>query len=97
MTPASAEARRKAEDALFGQLTDPHTPDEQRALIRDELIEMHLPLVRHIASRYADRGEPLDDLVQEGSLGLVQAVDRFDPSRGVAFASFAGLVSGVTF
>jgi len=89
VTPASTEARRKAEDALFAQLTDPHTPDEQRALIRDELVEMHLPLVRHIASRYADRGEPMDDLVQAGSLGLVQAVDRFDPSRGVAFASFA--------
>jgi len=89
VTPASAEARRKAEDALFRQLTDPATPNEQRALIRDELVEMHLPLVRHIASRYADRGEPMDDLVQAGSLGLVQAVDRFDPSRGAAFASFA--------
>ena len=89
MTPASAEARRKAEDALFGQLTDPELSDEQRALVRDELVEMHLPLVRHIAKRYADRGEPMDDVVQAGSIGLVQAVDRFDPSRGVAFASFA--------
>lgn len=89
MTPASAEARREAEDALFGQLTDPELSDEQRALIRDELVEMHLPLVRHIAKRYADRGEPMDDVVQAGSIGLVQAVDRFDPQRGVVFASYA--------
>lgn len=53
------------------------------------LIDSHLQLVRAVARRYAGRGEELDDLVQVGAVGLVKASDRFDPSRGVAFAAFA--------
>jgi RNA polymerase sigma-B factor len=53
------------------------------------LIDSHLSLVRAVARRYAGRGEELDDLVQVGAVGLVKASDRFDPSRGVAFATFA--------
>jgi RNA polymerase sigma-B factor len=49
----------------------------------------HLPLVRGLARRYADRGEPLDDLVQVGTIGLIKAIDRFDPARGFKLASFA--------
>ncbi|HTX30559.1 MAG TPA: sigma-70 family RNA polymerase sigma factor [Solirubrobacteraceae bacterium] len=56
---------------------------------REQLIESHLPLVRSIAKRYAGRGESVDDLVQVGALGLIRASDRFDPSRGVTFATFA--------
>jgi RNA polymerase sigma-B factor len=56
---------------------------------RDALIERHLGLARHLALRYSDSGEPLDDLFQVASLGLVNAVDRFDPSRGVSFTTFA--------
>lgn len=56
---------------------------------RERLIESHLPLVRAIARRYDGRGEPLEDLVQVGAMALVRASDRFDPERGVAFASFA--------
>jgi len=56
---------------------------------RERLIVEHLPLVRGLARRYADRGEPLDDLVQVGTIGLIKAIDRFDPSRGVKLASFA--------
>ena len=52
------------------------------------LIEL-MPLVRALASRYAGRGEPLEDLVQVGSLGLIKAVDRFDVDRGVEFTSYA--------
>lgn len=48
-----------------------------------------MPLVRALAARYARRGEPLDDLVQVGTIGLISAVDRFDPSRGVDLAGFA--------
>ena len=56
---------------------------------RRMLIERMMPLVRHIARRYADRGEPLDDLVQVGAVGLIKAVDRFDVERGVKLSTFA--------
>ena len=56
---------------------------------RTMLIERMMPLVRHIARRYANRGEPLDDLVQVGAVGLIKAVDRFDPERGVQRSPFA--------
>jgi RNA polymerase sigma factor (sigma-70 family) len=56
---------------------------------RDRLITCHLGLVRRIASRYRDLGMPFDDLVQEGSLGLLEAIDRYDPSRQAEFEVFA--------
>ena len=56
---------------------------------RELVLERHLPLVRSLANRYAGRGEALEDLVQVGSLGLVLALRRFDPERGVPFRSFA--------
>ncbi len=51
-------------------------------LPRDTQIETYLPLVRALARRFAWRGEPLDDLIQAGCIGLIQAVDRYDPARG---------------
>lgn len=56
---------------------------------REVLIERFLPLARKLARRYASSNEPYDDLVQVASLGLVKAVERFDPARGFAFTSFA--------
>jgi RNA polymerase sigma-B factor len=56
---------------------------------RRELIERHLPLVRALVPRFAGRGESLDDLVQVGAVGLIKAVDRFDPHRGVSLAAYA--------
>jgi RNA polymerase sigma-B factor len=56
---------------------------------RERLIELHLPLVRALARRYAHRGEQLEDLVQVGAIGLIQAIDRFDPAKGRGLASFA--------
>ncbi len=57
--------------------------------LRDQLIEAHLGLAEYLARRFSNRGEPLDDLVQVASLGLVKAVERFDPGRGLEFTTFA--------
>jgi len=56
---------------------------------RDELVERFLPLARQLARRYQRAEEPLDDLVQVASIGLIKAIDRFDPDREVAFSSYA--------
>lgn len=63
--------------------------DPRRAVLRDHIVAGYLPVVHHIARRYIGRGEPLEDLEQAGSVGLIGAVDRFDPDRGTDFLSFA--------
>ena len=60
-----------------------------RAGLRDRAVEAWLPLARHLANRYAGRGEPFDDLQQVAVMGLIKAIDRFDADRGVDFAGFA--------
>jgi len=56
---------------------------------RDELITMYLNLVKYLASRFRNRGEPIDDLVQVGTIGLIKAIDRFDTNRDVEFTTYA--------
>jgi RNA polymerase sigma-B factor len=60
-------------------------PDQSR----EQLVEQHLPLVRALAARYRNLGEPFDDLVQVGTIGLIHAVDRYEPERGVPLAGYA--------
>lgn len=60
-----------------------------RESLRDHLVLLHAPLVEHCARNFLASGEPLDDLVQEGYVGLIKAVDRFDPSKGVRFSTYA--------
>ncbi len=76
MTPSDAE--------LFERL---RLHEDARA--REQLIERYLPLARRLARRYQRAEEPMEDLVQVASLGLLKAVDRFDPSRPVVFSSYA--------
>ncbi|WP_020659568.1 SigB/SigF/SigG family RNA polymerase sigma factor [Amycolatopsis benzoatilytica] len=73
-------------DELNALPADARGPRER---LRRKLIEEHLPLAEHIAQRFGGRGEPRDDLVQVARLGLVKAVDRFDPGRTADFLSFA--------
>ena len=61
----------------------------ERAYVRDTLIELNLPLVRYAAARFRSRNEPMEDIVQVGTIGLIKAIDRFDCERGVEFPTFA--------
>ncbi len=85
--PPQAESRERARQLFTALATLPAGP--QRDRVRERLVEMHLPLVRFFARRYTGRGEPFDDLLQAGALGLVKAVDRFDPGRGLEFSTYA--------
>ena len=86
---ASRQATRDLSLALFVELGEPGTTDARRGECRDELVRLHLPLVDHCARRFMNRGEPLDDLVQVGTIGLIKSVDRFDTDRGVEFSTYA--------
>ncbi len=78
------EDRRAHTKELFAKLRESQDPG-----VRDELAKLHLPLVEYLAKRFKDRGEPLDDLIQVGSVGLLKAIDRFDLEREVEFSTYA--------
>jgi RNA polymerase sigma-B factor len=80
----SRSTDRERERELFARL-----PDD--AAGRDELVEMFLPLAEYLARRFSGRGESLDDLVQVASVGLLNAIDRFDPEREVQFSTYAAV------
>ncbi|MGN9911512.1 SigB/SigF/SigG family RNA polymerase sigma factor [Phytohabitans sp. LJ34] len=90
-TEALTAYREAGHDAVrllvaFKALPERHP---SRAALRDRAITAWTPLARHLANRYHGRGEPLDDLVQTAMVGLIKAVDRFDPERGTDFTGFA--------
>ncbi|MGW0990027.1 SigB/SigF/SigG family RNA polymerase sigma factor [Streptomyces sp. NPDC002486] len=93
--PAAAQRSSRGADTraltqvLFAQLKElqPGTPEHDR--VRGALIEANLPLVRYAAARFRSRNEPMEDVVQVGTIGLINAIDRFDPDRGVQFPTFA--------
>jgi RNA polymerase sigma-B factor len=74
---------------LFVELADGALPEARRDEIRASLVTGHLPLAEHIARRFRTRGQPEDDLVQVATVGLINAVDRYDPHRGTDFLAFA--------
>lgn len=88
-----ATSGRKYADVrhLFHRL---HGPEEgvrfgDRESLRDHLVLQHAALVEHCARNFVASGEPIDDLVQEGYVGLIKAVDRFDPDKGIRFSTYA--------
>jgi RNA polymerase sigma-B factor len=80
---------RQRTASLLVELQTLPVDDPRRARIRDELVELLIPLAHHLAGRFRDRGEPLDDLQQVAMIGLINAIDRFDPSAGFEFSTFA--------
>ena len=80
-TPAWDKDRTRK---LFAQYKETNDPE-----VRDQLIMSHLNLVRFLASKFKNRGEPLDDLIQVGTIGLIKAIDRFEPERGLEFTTYA--------
>lgn len=77
-----------AED-LLAELTDPETTEERRARLRELIVEMHLPMARDIARRYLHRGEPMEDLLQAAYVGLMKAINGYDPALGHGFRGYA--------
>ena len=81
---ASIHVDERHDDDLFMRYARSHS-----VAIRDQLVMNHMNLVRFLAKKFANRGEPLDDLIGVGTIGLMHAIDRFDPERGIRFATFA--------
>ena len=87
-TDALSDTAKRVRDARDRALLNRYATTRDPRL-RDDLIERFLPLARSLAWRYSGRGEPMDDLVQVASEGLVKAIDRYDPERANAFSSYA--------
>ena len=87
-TSGSEENKRRSVE-LFAVLNAETSATRERHAAREELVHLHLPLVQHCARRFRNRGEPFEDLVQVGTIGLLKSIDRFDEERGVEFSTYA--------
>ena len=85
---ATAEQARTARESATARLLGAYKADGD-ARARDRLAQLYMPLVEALAHRHERRGEEHDDLVQAGSIGLLNAIERYDPARGGEFAAFA--------
>lgn len=86
---APAAARRERSRELFAELSALDPGDPRHPQVRAELVELHAGLAYSLANRFSRRGQPDDDLQQVAMLGLLKAIDRFDPDRAIEFSSFA--------
>ncbi|WP_327686855.1 RNA polymerase sigma factor SigF [Streptomyces sp. NBC_00467] len=84
--PLDARALSKT---LFGRLEGLEEGTHEHAYVRNTLVELNLALVKFAASRFRSRSEPMEDIIQVGTIGLIKAIDRFELSRGVEFPTFA--------
>ena len=89
VAPSGLEHVRARSAELFSVLRDDEASSAERSMARDDLVHLHLPLVEHCARRFRNRGEPFEDLVQVGTIGLIKSIDRFDLGRGVEFSTYA--------
>ena len=86
---AALELMRDRSAELFHELRAGPTGEAARSTAREALVHLHLPLVEHCARRFRNRGEPIEDLVQVGTIGLIKSIDRFDLDREVEFSTYA--------
>lgn len=84
--PLDARALSKT---LFARLESLEEGTHEYAYVRNTLVELNLALVKFAASRFRSRSEPMEDIIQVGTIGLIKAIDRFELSRGVEFPTFA--------
>ncbi|MFD9302624.1 RNA polymerase sigma factor SigF [Streptomyces sp. NPDC060048] len=87
--PSRGADTRALTQVLFGQLKGLEPGTSEHTRVRGALIEANIPLVRYAAARFRSRNEPMEDVIQVGTIGLINAIDRFDPERGVQFPTFA--------
>jgi RNA polymerase sigma-B factor len=87
--PHISELNRQDPHEMLQALTGLPAHHPSRPTVREQVIEAWLPLAEHVGRRYAGKGEPLQDLVQTATVGLIKAIDRYDPSYGSGFAAFA--------
>ncbi|WP_424212900.1 SigB/SigF/SigG family RNA polymerase sigma factor [Streptomyces sp. BI20] len=85
---ATGEARSLS-IALLRRLAALEEGTADYSYVRNTLVELNLSLVRYAARRFRNRSEPLEDILQVGTIGLIKAINRFDPDRGVEFTTFA--------
>ena len=76
-------------DSSGAIIVEARTPATRAELSRDQMVRKYLPLVRSLCRRFTHTGEPLEDLVQVGTVGLLKAIEKYDPTRGARFKSFA--------
>ena len=88
-TGAASSSEVSPTTALLTELRALPEDSVERVDLRARLVEQHMPLVVYLAKRFANRNEPLDDLIQVGSIGLIKAIDRFEVDRGLEFSTFA--------
>ncbi|QES41987.1 MULTISPECIES: RNA polymerase sigma factor SigF [Streptomyces] len=86
VAPLDARALSKT---LFERLESLEEGTHEYAYVRNTLVELNLALVKFAASRFRSRSEPMEDIIQVGTIGLIKAIDRFELSRGVEFPTFA--------
>jgi RNA polymerase sigma-B factor len=86
---SDAAAARAQARTMLRELHELPADSPRRQAMRERLVEMHMPLVEYLARRFAGRNEPMSDLVQVGAIGLIKSIDRFDPTRGLEFSTYA--------
>lgn len=89
LTDVATHEAKALSVSLFRRLAELEEGSAEYSYVRNTLVELNLSLVKYCARRFRSRSEPMEDIVQVGTIGLIKAINRFDPERGVEFTSFA--------